>query len=89
LDKLTIEKARKEIEVLIRCPGEYGHNIVSSTLRNIASIYGYGEANKLVEELNLESYFGIKKWWPAIDMLKGKFGRDEWMGPTAARYSER
>jgi hypothetical protein len=85
LGKLTIEKARKEIEELIICPGEYGHNIISATLRIIAKEYGAGEANKLVEELNLEGHFGIPKWWPAIDMLKGKTGTDEWMGPTAAR----
>jgi len=61
LDKLTIEKARKKIKELIICPGKYGHNIISLTLRIIAKEYGYLEANKLVEELSLESHFGIPK----------------------------
>jgi len=82
LGKITIKKARKEIEELIERPGEYGHNIVSLTLRIIAKEYGYGEANKLVEELDLESHFGIPKYWPAIDMLKDKPNTDKWMGPT-------
>ena len=83
---MTIEKARKEIEELTYDPGQYGHNIVSATLRIIARDYGYGEANKLIDELDIDGNFGIPKYWPAIDMLKDK-DPAEWIGPTAAKYN--
>ena len=86
LAKVTIESAKKEIKELIPHPGEYGHNIVSALLRIIAKEYGYGEANRLVDELDLGKHFAIPKWWPAIDLLKGK-DISKWDGPTAVKYN--
>lgn len=85
-DKMTIEKAREEIEALSINPGEYGHNIVSCILRIIAKEYGYEASNKLVEELELGEIFSIPKFWPAINMLKG-ISKNEWEGPTATKYN--
>jgi len=86
LEKLTIKRAKKEIEEFVKHPGEYGPNIVLAFLRIIAKEYGYGEANKLVTEFNLKNNFDIEKYWPVIDMLKNKIGVNEWVGPTEAKY---
>lgn len=83
---MTIKKARREIEELIYNPGQYGHNIVSATLRIIAREYGYGEANKIIDDLDLTDNMGIPKYWPAIDMLKGK-DPEGFPKPTATKYN--
>jgi len=86
--RFSLKSARKDIEDLIEQPGPYGHNIITLTLRMVANRYGYGEANRLVDELELDSHFGIPKYWPAIEMLKHGSGNieDRWEGPTKKQY---
>jgi hypothetical protein len=69
---ITIPEAEKEILEHINNTGPYSHNIVTFILRAVAKTYGYGEANNLVEKFDLMSEFGIGKYWPIIDVLKGK-----------------
>jgi hypothetical protein len=57
----TIEEHRANIQHAIRQKGQYTHNLISMTLRMVASEYGYAEANKLVDEFKLTRRFGIPK----------------------------
>ena len=55
-----IKTAKKKIRALPR-NGPYSHNIVSCILRQIADDCGCGEADKLIDELNLDTIYGIHK----------------------------
>ena len=58
---LTIEEAYEDIQHHIEDPGSYSHNIVTFTLRIVARDHGYAQANQMVDDLDLEAEFGIRR----------------------------
>jgi hypothetical protein len=57
----TIEEHKANIQHAIRQRGQYTHNIISMVLRQVATEFGYAEANKLVDEFKLTRRFSIPK----------------------------
>ena len=54
-----IEKAIAEINEQIDDPREHSHHVVGWILRGIATKWGKAQANRIIEDLDLEYIFGI------------------------------
>lgn len=67
----SIEDARFKIERAVNADGEFSHNIISSTLRQVEQTFGKQEADKLIDEYDLTYLFGIKKVGVAEDIIEG------------------
>lgn len=59
MPKMTVEEASADIQKHIEDPGPYSHNIISFKLRTVARDFGFDVANKMVDDLELDSKFGI------------------------------
>jgi len=58
----TIEEIEEMIALQANRPkGNMTHNIISSNLRIIAAKFGKAEANRIIDEYDLESEFQIMK----------------------------
>lgn len=58
----AVEKARERIENAMEQNGQYTHNIISFTLRDLATKFGYKYADELVNELNLDDLYEIGEY---------------------------
>lgn len=56
---MEISEARKKIENAIFQDGNYTNNIIGSVLRQVARDHGYGTANQLIDEYDIEEEYGI------------------------------
>lgn len=59
--KEDVKETRDRIIKAIIQNGPYSHNICGLALSSLAKKHGDAEADKLVDELNLESIYGIQK----------------------------
>ena len=64
-----IMQAQREIREAIDQDGSVTHNLISSSLRVLASKVDYVAANDLVEEFDLDRRFGIPKQNIPVDMV--------------------
>jgi hypothetical protein len=64
-----IMQARREIQEAIKARGEFSHNMITASLRNLASKVDYVASNDLVDEFDLDRKFGISKHPITVDMV--------------------
>lgn len=58
---MTLDEAYVSIQKHIEDSGPYSHNIVTFTLRIVARDHGREAANEMVDNLDLENEFGIRR----------------------------
>lgn len=58
---IDIDEAYADITEQIENPGQYSHQVVGYTLRIVARDHGMDAANKMVDDLDLDDLFGIKR----------------------------
>ena len=61
MSKITLEKAREQIEQEMDQHGQFTHNIIGIVLRQVSTEFGIGQANELIDEYDITDAYGIHK----------------------------